>query len=269
MSTIDFTFGEVIDESVERAGLDPSALTHVHLNSITRSLQLLFTEIEAKGASDEYRTDTIAVDLPQSWGAVQLPADTIDVSQVTLVRDGRPIPLGRTKREDFQTLSYPQAAGHPSIYWLSKSKPPESLFLTSTLGADYVPSLNFSDPRNTQNFFLYPAWPVGGPPMVNGEGPFMVVWPMNGLGDVKMTVTRVRQRVMPVGFGEQVDAGRPWFETIIRGLAAAVAEKYNPDIWPRLYGRYKEALNERDAEEDHHPVKIGFRGFGFSRERRH
>ncbi len=50
MSTIEFSFGDLIDEATERAGLDPAALTHRHLNSINRSLNLLHTDIENNGA---------------------------------------------------------------------------------------------------------------------------------------------------------------------------------------------------------------------------
>ena len=269
MSTIDFSLGDLIDEATERSGIDPAALTYRHLNSITRSLQLLFTDIENKGAQAEYRTETLTVPLPASYGAVQLPPETIDISQVAVLINGAPYPLGRTKREDFQTISYPSAMGNPAVFWLSKSQPPESLFLTQALGATYTPSLAFSNPRNTQNLLMFPAWPVGGPPQVNGEGPFLVLWPMNGLGATSMTITRVRQIKMPGGFGEQLDAARPWTETIVRGLAAAVAEKYNPEIYPRLEAKYLQALMDRDAEEDHHPVTIGYRGHGWSRARRH
>ena len=64
-------------------------------------------------------------------------------------------------------------------------------------------------------------------------------------------------------------SGLPWGETVVRGLAAAVAEKYNPEIFPRLELRYKEALMMRDAEEDMHPVTIGYRAHGWGRARRH
>ena len=209
MSSIEFSFGDLIDESAERAGVDPAALTHRHLASITRSLQLVFTEIEKEGATAEYRTETLTVPLPAGYGAVQLPRETIDVSGVALVVNGAPYPLGRTTREDYQTLSYPSSSGTPSIFWLSKTIPPESAFLNSTLGADYLPSLDFRDPRNTQNLILYPAWPVGGAPLAVGEGPFLVLWPQNGLTAGQLTVTRVRQINMPGGFGEQLDARHP------------------------------------------------------------
>ena len=269
MSSIEFSFGDLIDESAERAGVDPAALTHRHLASITRSLQLVFTEIEKEGATAEYRTETLTVPLPAGYGAVQLPRETIDVSGVALVVNGAPYPLGRTTREDYQTLSYPSSSGTPSIFWLSKTIPPESAFLNSTLGADYLPSLDFRDPRNTQNLILYPAWPVGGAPLAVGEGPFLVLWPQNGLTAGQLTVTRVRQINMPGGFGEQLDATRNWTETIVRGLTAHIARKYNPAEFANLWGQYKDELVNMAAEEDHHPTKISHRAFGFSRPRRH
>lgn len=269
MSTIDLTFGELIDEASERAGLDPSSLTYRHLSSITRSLQLVFTDIENRGCPAEFRTDTLTVPLPTLYGAVQLPPNTIDVMQVAVLIAGKPYPLGRTSREDYQTLSFPSSRGNPSIYWVTKSAPPESFFVNSTLGADYTPSLDFSDVRNTQNFLQFPAWPVGGPPQQAGTGPYIVIWPQNALTSTQLTVTRARQIAMPSGMGDQIDTSRAWMETIVRGLAAAIALKYNPEMQPSLQAMYEKALMERDADEDHHPVIIAHRAFGFGRARRH
>lgn len=269
MSTIDFSLGDLLDESAERAGLDPGALSHRHLNSITRSLQLLLTDVENRGATPEDRMQTVAVPLPQGYGAVQLPADTLDVTQASVFFQGKPYPLGRTSREDYQNLSFPTQLGNPSIFWLSKSQPPESVFLTNVVGGTYTPSLDFSDGRNTQNIFMFPAWPGGGQATAAGTGPYLVLWPQNNLGATQLTVTRLRQIGMPNAFGDQLDATRNWTETLCKGLAARIAEKYNPEAEPGLLQKYERALLERDAEQDHHPVIIAYRGHGWGRGRRH
>ena len=274
MSTIDFSLGDLIDESTERAGLNPKTLTADHLTSIARSINLVATDLESLGPVAEYRTDTLTVTLPSLYGAVQLPSDTIDVSGVCILAATGgvrgPVPLARTHREDYQTLSFPSARSPvPSLFWVSKSQPPESMFLTGSLGADYLPSLNFSDPRNSQNLIMFPAWPCGAPLQQNGEGPFLILWPMNSASEGRLTVTRVRQIKTQTEFGEQLDMERAWTETFVRGLAASLARKWNKPEYPGLKMEFQEALDDRRAENDMHPVRIAHRGFGFARPRRH
>ncbi len=224
---------------------------------------------ETDGKVAEYRLSTDQVALPNTYGAVQLPSDTIDISGVTVILNGAPYPLSRTHRDDYQTVSFPNSPGMPVLFWLSKSQPPESAFQTHSLGDDYVPSLRFDDPLNTQNLLMFPAWPVGSAPAYNGEGPFLVLWPRNNLGATKVVVTRVRQIKMPNAMGDQMDIARPWMETTVRGLAAAIAEKYNPDIWPRLVQRFETMLANGSSEEDKHPIQVVHRAYGWGRGRRH
>lgn len=240
MSSTTFAFGDLIDEAVENAGLDPAALTHRHLQSINRSLELLFIDLENNGSNAEFRMETKSYDIDVGDGGVVLEADTIDVTQASVVQAGKPYPLGRSSREDFLNLSFPTAQGAPSIYYLSKADP-----LTDTL-----PDSVSGNPLKTT--------------------PILQVWPINGLtGDVTINVTRMRQHAMPGNFGATLDTRRAWLPTLCLGLAARIAGKYNPEDEPRLDGKYRAALLGREADEDHQPVIIGYRGHGWGRGRRH
>lgn len=244
MSNFDFTFGEILDECVERSGLDPAALTHRHLNSITRSLQLLFIDLEIDGANAEYRLETRTWTLPADAGGVVLDSDIIDVTQASIIIDSKPVPLGRSTREDFLNLSFPTQSGNPSIYWLTKS--------IRTTG-------------NTE------ALPTGVTiPTANVDTPVLVLWPQNGLsGTTYVRATVIRQHTMPTTFGEELDTRRSMLPTICAGLAAAIAGKYNPADFERLDGIYRDMKQRRLGDEDHHPVIIAYRGHGWGRGRRH
>jgi hypothetical protein len=253
MSSTTFKFGEVIDEAVERAGLDPAALTYRHLTSINRSLELLFIDLENNGAQAEYRLETKTYSINFGDGGVTLASDTLDVTQAVLITnlDGqnpRPYPLGRTTREDYQTLSFPTQQGLPSVYWLTKS----AAGYKGAVGDDVLPA-NVSAPAD-------------------GGTPVLVLWPQNALttvGTVQVQVTRMRQHALPSGFSDALDTRRSWLPTLVSGLAAAIAEKYNPEMYDALFARYQMRLQTREGDEDHSPVTIGYRGPGFGRARRH
>ena len=250
MSSFDLNVGELIDEAVENAGLDPAALTHRHLNSINRSLQLLFIDLETDGANAEYRQETRTWTIASSAGGVVLDSDVIDVSQAALYysSDGsspaKPVPLGRSTRDDFLNLSFPTDLGAPSIFFLTKS--------IRTSG-------------NTE------ALPTGITiPTANVDTPVLVLWPQNGLsGTVQLKATVLRQHVMPTTFGEELDTRRNWLPTIAAGLAARIAGKYNPADYDRLDGIYRDMKMRRLGDEDRHPVVVAYRAHGWGRGRRH
>lgn len=244
MSSVDLNFGEIIDECCERAGFDAAALTHRHLNSITRSLQLLFIDLEIDGPNAEYRLETRTWSLAANAGGVVLDADVLDVTQASIIIDGKPVPLGRTTREDFLNLSFPTQSGNPSIYWLTKSI------------------------RTTGNTEALPTGVTIPPASV--DTPVLVIWPQNGLTNVtSISATVLRQHAMPSSFGDELDTRRSMLPTICAGLAAAIAGKYNPADWERLNGIYVDMKQRRLGDEDHHPVVIAYRGHGWGRGRRH
>jgi hypothetical protein len=249
MSSTSLNFGDLIDEAVEQSGLDPAALTHRHLTSIARSLELLFIDLETDGANAEFRQETRTYTVTSGNGGVVLDADVIDVSQASILfaPDGvlpKPYPLGRSTRNDFMNLSFPTDKGAPSIFWLTKS-------IRTTGNTEQLPS------------------GVAIPP-ASSDTPVLVLWPQNGLsGTVQVEASVVRQHSMPTGFGDKLDTRRNWMPTLVAGLASFIAGKYNPADWERLNGIYMDKKMRRLGDEDYHPVVIGYRAFGFGRGRRH
>ncbi len=93
-------FGECIDEAAEQAGLDPAALTHRHLNSMTRSLDLVMIEIENEGAKPEYRMETSTFTINAGDGVIVLPEDTVDVTEVVISSGDSDLGMTRAHRDD-------------------------------------------------------------------------------------------------------------------------------------------------------------------------
>jgi hypothetical protein len=243
-SIVDFSFGDLIDEACENAGVDPAALTHRHLNSITRSLQLLHIELENDAANAEFRTETRTWDLDADAGGVVLDADVIDVLDAVIIQDDKPYPLGRSTRQDFLQLSFPDTTSIPQVYWLTKS-------IRTTGNTEQLP----------EGITIPPA---------SVDTPVLVLWPQNGIDDtVQLRANIYRQHAMPTDFGDSLDTRRAWLPTLCAGLAAKLALKWNPEAHDKLDGIYKNLVFGRSAEEDRHPVTIGFRGFGWGRGRRH
>lgn len=231
--------GQIIDEAVERAGIDPTSLTHRHLDSINTSLKLLFTFIEKK-MDAEYRMLETTISIPLNAKAVELPSNTIDVADVMIVKsNGEEIPTRRISRQDYLNVNRsPQLVapvGTPSGWWVSKSLPGEVARLPD--GSDA-----------TDNMLL-------------------VLWPAMGESGASARVSYIRETIDPGFLGDTVDARRQWWDTIAEGLGARVAQKYN---FPRYKGLQTSFLGMlSDQSEDRHPVIVGFRGHGWSRTRRH
>lgn len=228
--------GELIEEAAERAGLDPSTLGHRHITSIKRSLMLLFTEIEKEIPAAEYRLleTTLAVGTNQK--GVELPADCVDVVDVMVIMDdGSKLPTRRISRQDYLNVNRGSGSGVPSSWWLSKSLPGEVARLPSGSPA-------------TDNMIL-------------------VLWPTAVASVASVLVSYIRETTAPGSLGTDVDARREWWDTISSGLAARIAEKYNPMREGDLQAKYMARLGRQN--NDMHPVVMSYRGFGFSRGRRH
>lgn len=236
-------FGELVDEAAEQAGLDPAALTHRHLNSMSRSLMLLFTTIENKGAHAEYRMSTDTYSLPIGQGGIVLPADTIDVTEVALRSPSGgssfDINLSRTHRDDFLSYSRKDQTGRPHMYWVSKSLGAEA----ALLGPDVVG--------------------------VPATAKLLIIRPFNDQANVSVIVNRVREIAQPSNLASVIDARRNWLDTICTGLAARTAQKFNYERFSDLNAMFEGKVKSREQDEDRHPVFVGFRAHGFSRRRRH
>lgn len=231
--------GELIEEAVERAGIDAASLTHRHITSINRSLLLLFTELERE-LDAEYRMVETTIAIALAAKAVTLPADCIDVTDVMVITSGgEELPVRRISRQDYLNINRSPSGnpvgGTPSGFWVSKSTPGEVGRLPGSPSAS--------------------------------DDLLLVVWPAMGQAGASLRVSYIRQITDPTTLGATVDARREYLEAMCRGLAAKVALKYNEAKFDKLEALYRDYLI--DLNQDRHPVVIGFRGHGWARSRRH
>lgn len=264
-------FAELIDESAEQAGLDPAALTSRHLQSIQRSLDLLFIELESQGANAEYRQLTVELPAPAGTSVVLLPADCIDVTVVS-VRNAATAgnyldtSLSRISRDTWAAMPNRNSMqGHPSSYWLSKTLPQDTVILQGAAGA-------------TSSGWGASGWAFGGWGGASAAASVaaaaditrrcLVLWP-GCATDMTLTINYVRRMTSPLGLAGNIDADHFWLPTLAVGLASKIAQKFNMPRYAGLVAEYSGKLNSRVADEDMHPVVVGFRGHGWSRRRRH
>lgn len=263
-------YAELIDEAAEQAGLDPASLTSRHLNSIKRSFDLLAIELEQAGANAEYRQVTDTIIAPVSASVIPLPLDTIDVTTVAVVPSDTSqsnalgaIALSRTNRDAWVLDPNRFTTGYPSTFWVSKGLPQEVQLLQ---GLSLTPSA-------LPTAYSWAHWGgVDVDPLTRNslsiENVCLVLSPPLS-AQVILTVNRIRQIGSPTGMGSAIDARRVWLPIICKGLAAKIAEKWNPERATGLAQEFGARLRARLEDENMHPVKIGFRGYGWSRERRH
>jgi hypothetical protein len=255
--TFKLPFGELLDESFERAGIDPSSLTARHLISARRSLGLLLIDIENKGAKPEYRmqTETVGLAAGQAW--VILPADTIDVLDVAARSSdmsGKPydLMLNRSSRQDWLQIADKATPGIVNSYWVSKS-------------TELPPVANQSLGWGQGQYGLNGS---GGAPGGVVDRDILVLTPPSQMPGT-LVINYLRSTALPSMLDDDVDARRNWYETICCGLAAKVAEKFAPDREDKLMAKYNGELAMRLQSENGGDLHIGYRAHGFSRRSRH
>lgn len=258
-------FGELIDESAENAGIDPSSITARHINSIRRSIEMLQIELETEGATAEFREHTVTIRAPVGAAAISLPDDAIDVTVVStkvVSTSSGDMPLTRISRDTWTVLPDKYTTGAPTSYWVSKSEDHDDL-----VTAKHTQSI-------AAGFGLggWGAGPWGGtgtvtPNLPTGI-PVLVLYPaVEVIRDI--TLTYYRHHRAPGHLGDTVDAARNWLPTFSTGLSAKIAKKWNKPAYPGLKAEYDTMLALRTADENNHDVRIGFRGHGWARRHRH
>jgi hypothetical protein len=111
---------ECLDESFERAGVEPASIGHEHIGSAMRSIKfMLNSEWNALGLKQwqiTRTTQTMSVDL----ASFNLPAGGIDIVQAVLRRADRDTPMNRISRQEYLDISTKNINGRPDRYWADR-----------------------------------------------------------------------------------------------------------------------------------------------------
>lgn len=116
----DPTFGNIMDEAFEQAGINPSSISQRHIVSAKMSLNLMFTEWVARDGDALYRVDNSTAAISAAATSFTPASGTIDV--IDIVSDynseGVDIPLTRMSRQDYLHLSDKDETGRPAFYYV-------------------------------------------------------------------------------------------------------------------------------------------------------
>jgi hypothetical protein len=123
VTAFDPSFAQVLDESFERAGIDPSTISHRHIASAKLSINLLFTEWSVRDADVLYRVTQDTETVTSGTSSFTPQAGTYDVDTLVMeyASDGKDLPIARISREDYLMLSNKDQTGRPSQYYVDQS----------------------------------------------------------------------------------------------------------------------------------------------------
>lgn len=121
--TRSLTLAEAIDEAWERCGLDPAMITARHAKSARQSIALMLDSWVTRGVL-QWTVDLQTKTLTTADQSFAPAAGTIDLLDVTLLRDGIETPMNPISREGYHTLPDKDQTGRPDRYYVQRSITP-------------------------------------------------------------------------------------------------------------------------------------------------
>lgn len=201
---------EIVAESFERCGVDPSTLTARHMVSARRSFNYLFVDWANDGVH-LWAVDTETQTVTQGDAFYDCPVGTVAILQMTVARSGTETPVFPMARDEYLAIPNKTEQGLPNRFYFDK----EGTTITgSAVGT-----------------CAYALWDV----------------PENST-DV-LTYHRLRQLQTITASAETPDVPYRWQEALAAGLSARLAEKYAPDREDKLLRKAAAALKLAKAED--------------------
>lgn len=117
------TVEEIIDESAERARIDPAALTVAQQFSARRSMNAILQYWTTKRPKLRF-IDTLSLTLVTGTATYSLPANVLDIIYATHRRLGIDIPMRPLDRESYFNIPDKAIKGRSDRYWVERKTPP-------------------------------------------------------------------------------------------------------------------------------------------------
>lgn len=224
------TIGEIIDEALEYAGIDPASANARHLKSAMRSLNQVYLWLE-NDREALFRDDIETVSIKAGQAYFFAPPGTLSVKKGMIRSVGQPAAYANNievfpKAVWFDMPSKSQV-GQPSIMALNYSAPvtPDHLYTDTEKLLDEPSSEGtFSDGGYGGQDWAAP--PAEGMAYTPGTGPQVILWPIPDR-DYTLDFIRVRETQKATQLGQHADARRIWVLAITFKLAHFLAVKYN------------------------------------------
>lgn len=117
------TLASLIDEAWERTGMDPANITPRHAASARRSLEAMLYHWQNLGVL-QWAVDLQSVSTTVGMQSFAPASGTIDLLDVTLLRDGYETPMHPISREAYQFLPDKDQQGRPNQYYVLRGRTP-------------------------------------------------------------------------------------------------------------------------------------------------
>lgn len=139
------TNADLLDEAVERIGIDTASITAQHIKSAIRSLNLIFSEWSTKGVK-QWTIEQTSRLLTAGDETYNLPSGGIDVLNMVFRKvsgsENRDVPMHRISREEYLGIADKSSQGNPSMYFVDRDRATVTLYLWNV-------------PENSTDYIVY------------------------------------------------------------------------------------------------------------------
>jgi hypothetical protein len=116
----DPAIAEIIDESSERAGIDPASLGQSHLKAIFRSLRLMLNSEWSTMGIRQWMIEQASEALTINQRSFTLPVGGIDVIAAVLRRQGQDTEMAMISRNEYLTIVDKDDTGRPDRFYVDR-----------------------------------------------------------------------------------------------------------------------------------------------------
>lgn len=227
----DPNLADFADEAFERAGILPAAITADHIASFRRSVGFVLSSWANDGPR-QWKFDVLEHTVTQGEVVFELPAGTIDVRSVTLLRGDRETEMVPMSRTEYHVIHNKLVEGRPSSYFVDRRR-------------DTAVGSGLPDPGAVRLQLFY--WQAA----ENDTDVIRVLY-----------FSQIEDAASP-GMSRTFDMPFRFHEAFAAALAARVAQKFKPERYADLFalagGEYKRAL-DGDAEMSPLFVTVDYTG---------
>lgn len=241
------TIGEIIDEALEYAGIDPASANARHLKSAMRSLNQVYLWLENNNEA-LFRDDIESISIKKGQPFFYAPAGTLTIKKGMIRAVGQPTSYENNIDAFPKAVWFDMPAkgqvGRPTIMALNYSTPitPDHL-LSDT--QKLLPDTDNEGVYGDGGFgdYDWAAPSAEGEAYTPGMGPQVILWPVPDM-DYVLDYTRVRQTQRASQLGQNMDVRSIWVNAITFRLGYFLALKYNAKLAMNLKGESEQALGQ-------------------------
>lgn len=121
--TFDPSVAALLDEALERAGIDPAKASGRHIRSAKMSLNLMFTQWAARDGDCAYRVDRLSSTVASGTNYFDPATGVFDIVDVVVEynNSGTDIPMTRIGGQEYLNIADKTVTGQPAQYWVDQS----------------------------------------------------------------------------------------------------------------------------------------------------